>query len=142
MVFVHPFISFDQFTYFFSHSLIIVIFLQTTHKMLCHALRLPIPPVSANSSGEEVGSGLEAGDPCSTVSKKLNKLLLAGCDQSGTSTLFKQVQYGWNISLKRKTFLYVSLGSPLIASLTKSVWFIHRNHLYKLVTYIVMLDRK
>ncbi|TMW94781.1 hypothetical protein EJD97_009797 [Solanum chilense] len=70
---------------------------KTTHKLLCHALRLPIPPVSANSSGEEVGSGLDAGDPCSTVSKKLNKLLLAGCDQSGTSTLFKQAKIVYHV---------------------------------------------
>ncbi|XP_015064822.1 extra-large guanine nucleotide-binding protein 1-like [Solanum pennellii] len=70
---------------------------KTTHKLLCHALRLPIPPVSTNSSGEEVGSGLDAGDPCSTVSKKLNKLLLAGCDQSGTSTLFKQAKIAYHV---------------------------------------------
>ncbi|KAL3350659.1 hypothetical protein AABB24_023205 [Solanum stoloniferum] len=70
---------------------------KTTHKLLCHALRLPIPPVSANSSTEEVGSGLDAGDPSSTVSKKLNKLLLAGCDQSGTSTLFKQAKIVYRV---------------------------------------------
>ncbi|XP_049350326.1 extra-large guanine nucleotide-binding protein 1-like isoform X1 [Solanum verrucosum] len=70
---------------------------KTTHKLLCHALRLPIPPASANSSGEEVRNGLDAGDPCSTVSKKLNKLLLAGCDQSGTSTLFKQAKIVYRV---------------------------------------------
>ncbi|KAJ8530131.1 hypothetical protein K7X08_036966 [Anisodus acutangulus] len=64
---------------------------KTTHKLLCSALRLPIPPVSANSSGE-VGSGFNAGDSCSADNKKLNKILLAGCDQSGTSTLFKQAK--------------------------------------------------
>ncbi|WMV13003.1 hypothetical protein MTR67_006388 [Solanum verrucosum] len=70
---------------------------KTTHKLLCHALRLPIPPASANSSGEEVRNGLDVGDPCSTVSKKLNKLLLAGCDQSGTSTLFKQAKIVYRV---------------------------------------------
>ncbi|XP_049407261.1 extra-large guanine nucleotide-binding protein 1-like [Solanum stenotomum] len=70
---------------------------KTTNKLLCHALRLPIPPASANSSGEEVRNGLDAGDPCSTVRKKLNKLLLAGCDQSGTSTLFKQAKIVYRV---------------------------------------------
>lgn len=65
---------------------------KATHKLLWSALRLPIPPVSANSSGEEVQSGLDAGDSCSADNKKLNKLLLVGCDQSGTSTLFKQAK--------------------------------------------------
>ncbi|KAJ8572305.1 hypothetical protein K7X08_008816 [Anisodus acutangulus] len=65
---------------------------KTTHKLLCSALRLPIPPMSANSSGEEVGSGLDSRDSCSADNKKMNKLLLAGCDQSGTSTLFKQAK--------------------------------------------------
>ncbi|XP_059314121.1 extra-large guanine nucleotide-binding protein 1-like [Lycium ferocissimum] len=64
---------------------------KTTHKLLCSALRLPIPPVSKNSSGEEVGSGFGVGDSCNADNKKL-KLLLAGCDQSGTSTLFKQAK--------------------------------------------------
>ncbi|XP_060168322.1 extra-large guanine nucleotide-binding protein 1-like [Lycium barbarum] len=64
---------------------------RTTHKLLCSALRLPIPPVSKNSSGEEVGRGFGVGDSCNADNKKL-KLLLAGCDQSGTSTLFKQAK--------------------------------------------------
>lgn len=108
-LFIHSLLLIS-FTYFFSHSLIILILLQTTHKLICSALRLPIPPGSAIFSGE-VGSGLDAGHSCSTVTEKLNKLLLLGCDQSGTSTLFKQVQYGQNISLKKKMFLYVSLDS-------------------------------
>ncbi|PHU10553.1 hypothetical protein BC332_22413 [Capsicum chinense] len=70
---------------------------KTTHKLFCAALRLPIPPLSANSSDEEVGSGLGAGDSRSTDSKKLNKLLLAGCDQSGTSTLFKQAKIVYRV---------------------------------------------
>ncbi|KAM3377079.1 extra-large guanine nucleotide-binding protein 1 [Capsicum galapagoense] len=70
---------------------------KTTHKLFCAALRLPIPPVSANSSDEEVGSGLGAGDSRSTDSKKLNKLLLAGFDQSGTSTLFKQAKIVYRV---------------------------------------------
>lgn len=70
---------------------------KTTHKLLCSAFGLPIPPVSANSSNEEVRSGLDAGDSCSTDSKKLNKLLLAGCDQSGTSTLFKQAKIVYHV---------------------------------------------
>lgn len=47
----------------------------------------------ANSSGVEVGSGLDVGDSRSADKTKLYKLLLAGCDQSGTSTMFKQVMY-------------------------------------------------
>ncbi|KAK4378382.1 hypothetical protein RND71_000244 [Anisodus tanguticus] len=70
---------------------------KTTHKLLCSALRLPVPPMSANSSGEEVGSGLDSRDSCSADNKKMNKLLLAGCDQSGTSTLFKQAKIIYRI---------------------------------------------
>ncbi|XP_009590649.1 extra-large guanine nucleotide-binding protein 1-like [Nicotiana tomentosiformis] len=70
---------------------------KTTHKLLCSALRLPTPPVSANSSGVEVGSGLDVGDSRRADNKKLNKLLLAGCDQSGTSTMFKQAKLIYHV---------------------------------------------
>lgn len=77
--------------------------------------------MSANSSGVEVGSGLDVGDSRRADNKKLNKLLLAGCDQSGTSTMFKQVMYRWDDSLKKKTLIYLSLDSQLAVNLTESM---------------------
>ncbi|KAH7832999.1 hypothetical protein Vadar_002211 [Vaccinium darrowii] len=58
-------------------------------KIVCALLSLPIPPEDAKPSGEEVAN--TAND------KTLNKLLLVGCDKSGTSTIFKQAKMVYNV---------------------------------------------
>lgn len=62
-------------------------------KFICAALSLPVPPESCDevkNEANEIGSA-------SVDQKTVKKLLLVGCDQSGTSTIFKQVIYSWEV---------------------------------------------
>jgi hypothetical protein len=64
--------------------------LQTTTKLVCAVLSLPVPPNSKSHSGGEVNGVI----PDNLEQKKsLLKLLLVGYDKSGTSTIYKQVKY-------------------------------------------------
>ncbi|GFY89651.1 extra-large G-protein 1 [Actinidia rufa] len=63
---------------------------KTGIKLVCAFLSLPIPPESANPSGDEVV-------PKYSEQKTLNKLLLVGCNKSGTSTIFKQARMVYNV---------------------------------------------
>lgn len=58
--------------------------------MLCMALSLPFPSNMANPGGEDSVRGRDA-NAKRIERSMINKLLLVGCDQSGTSTIFKQV---------------------------------------------------
>ncbi|KAH7834664.1 hypothetical protein Vadar_018390 [Vaccinium darrowii] len=61
-------------------------------KIVCALLSLPIPPEDAKPSGEEVVNTANG-----VLHKTLNKLLLVGCDKSGTSTIFKQAKMVYNV---------------------------------------------
>ncbi|XP_027112370.2 extra-large guanine nucleotide-binding protein 1-like isoform X1 [Coffea arabica] len=63
-------------------------------KLICAALSLPIPPESCNGEVEK-----DADKVCSEGldQKADNKLLLVGCDQSGTSTIFKQAKILYDV---------------------------------------------
>ena len=69
--------------------------MQSGSKLICAALSLPIPPESCNGEVEK-----DADKVCSEGldQKADNKLLLVGCDQSGTSAIFKQVFHTWKCS--------------------------------------------
>ena len=62
-------------------------FLQPTTKLACAVFNLPIPSSSVHSGEEKVDKASSSPEP-----KMLHKLLLVGHDQSGTSTIFKQVR--------------------------------------------------
>ncbi|XP_057494685.1 extra-large guanine nucleotide-binding protein 1-like [Actinidia eriantha] len=70
---------------------------KTGIKLVCAFLSLPIPPESANPSGEEVGKIAKEVVPKYSEQKTLNKLLLVGYDKSGTSTIFKQARMVYNV---------------------------------------------
>lgn len=84
------------------HLILIVInyefFPQKLAKMVCLALCLPFPSDTSNPGGEDTGRNRDA-NAKKTEQCMTNKLLLVGCDQSGTSTIFKQVRCSWwNVS--------------------------------------------
>lgn len=56
--------------------------------MLCWALSLPFPSGTGSRGAEEVKNNKDNVN-------MMNKLLLVGSDQSGTSTIFKQVTHVW-----------------------------------------------
>ncbi|KAG6383054.1 hypothetical protein SASPL_157212 [Salvia splendens] len=66
-------------------------------KMLCMALSLPLPSSNrANPAGED--SIRDSEKCCKRIERSMmNKLLLVGCDQSGTSTIFKQAKILYNV---------------------------------------------
>ncbi|PSS29347.1 Extra-large guanine nucleotide-binding protein like [Actinidia chinensis var. chinensis] len=70
---------------------------KTGIKLVCALLSLPIPPESANPSGEDVGKIANGVVPTYREQKTLNKLLLVGYDKSGTSTIFKQARMVYNV---------------------------------------------
>lgn len=57
-------------------------------KVACALLSLPIPSNPSNAPSEEGDKALST----QFEEKTLNKFLLVGSDQSGTSTIFKQVR--------------------------------------------------
>ncbi|KAL3538920.1 hypothetical protein ACH5RR_002286 [Cinchona calisaya] len=62
-------------------------------KYICAALSLPTPPESCDEVDNHAGKvGSEDLDQ-----NIVNKLLLVGCDQSGTSTIFKQAKILYNV---------------------------------------------
>lgn len=63
--------------------------LQTSIKLVCNVLSLPIPSDCANVSADEVNTQ-------NSVEEKMpSKLVLVGYHKSGTSTIFKQVRHWW-----------------------------------------------
>ncbi|KAG6383113.1 hypothetical protein SASPL_157151 [Salvia splendens] len=65
-------------------------------KMLCMALSLPLPSNRANPAGED--SIRDSENVAKRIERSMmNKLLLVGCDQSGTSTIFKQAKILYNV---------------------------------------------
>ncbi|KAL3515225.1 hypothetical protein ACH5RR_022127 [Cinchona calisaya] len=63
-------------------------------KFICAALSLPIP---SELCDEEVEKDAEKVCSDDADQKVVNKLLLVGCDQSGTSTIFKQAKILYNV---------------------------------------------
>lgn len=61
-------------------------------KLVCAILSLPVPSRSAASSIEQTNSLFNRTIPDYFEQKALQKLLLVGCDGSGTSTIFKQAK--------------------------------------------------
>lgn len=62
-------------------------------KFICAALSLPIPPESCDevhNEADKIGSD-------NVDQKTVKKLLLVGCDQSGTSTIFKQAKILYDV---------------------------------------------
>lgn len=67
---------------------------------MCAALSLPYPSDASVSDSVDVDKGVAEANARNLEQNVMNKLLLVGCDQSGTSTLFKQVDHHWwNFSL-------------------------------------------
>ncbi|KAL1554211.1 Extra-large guanine nucleotide-binding protein 2 [Salvia divinorum] len=65
-------------------------------KMLCMALSLPLPSSKANPAGDD--SIRDREKAAKRIERSMmNKLLLVGCDQSGTSTIFKQAKILYNV---------------------------------------------
>ncbi|THU74968.1 hypothetical protein C4D60_Mb04t38980 [Musa balbisiana] len=62
-------------------------------KLLCPVLSLPFPSKVANPSGEEVNNLFSRAVPDCFDTKALQKLLLVGHHESGTSTIFKQAKF-------------------------------------------------
>ncbi|XP_058191004.1 extra-large guanine nucleotide-binding protein 1-like [Rhododendron vialii] len=89
-------------------------------KLVCALLSLPTPPKDTNPSGEEVANPANGVLSNFIQQKTLNKLLLVGCDKSGTSTIFKQAKMVYNvpfsederqsIKLQIQSSLYCYLG--------------------------------
>ncbi|XP_057769760.1 uncharacterized protein LOC130989709 isoform X2 [Salvia miltiorrhiza] len=61
-------------------------------RMLCSALALPFPSDMANHGGEEVNKDRDRVNAKNLEESTRYKLLLVGCDQSGTSTIFTQAK--------------------------------------------------
>lgn len=78
---------------------------QPRMKFICAALSLPVPPESCDEVKNEA-NGISSDY---VDQKPVKKLLLVGCDQSGTSTIFKQVIYFWEA--KKCKIFHHALGS-------------------------------
>ncbi|KAK9136439.1 hypothetical protein Syun_015769 [Stephania yunnanensis] len=61
-------------------------------KLLCTFLSLPIPSKIANPAAEEMSYLVGGAIPDYLEKRMLQKILLVGCDGSGTSTIFKQAK--------------------------------------------------
>ncbi|KAL8060501.1 hypothetical protein ABFX02_02G028600 [Erythranthe guttata] len=66
-------------------------------RLLCAALSLPYPSDTANLSNEDVEKNNDKVNSKNVEQSTMNKLLLIGCDQSGTSTIFKQAKILYNV---------------------------------------------
>lgn len=66
-------------------------------KIVCAALSLPYPSDASLTDGVDVDKGRAEAEAIARnlEQKMMNKLLLVGCDLSGTSTIFKQVYRFW-----------------------------------------------
>lgn len=88
-------------------------------KIVCAALSLPFPSDASLPDGVDADKGRAEAIARNLEQKMMNKLLLVGCDQSGTSTIFKQVYHFWY------NFLFL-FGTPfcllLLLTKLKSVW--------------------
>lgn len=62
--------------------------LQKHMKLICAALSLPSPP----DRGKEANGDINGVSSNHDEQRMLHKLLLVGSDESGTSTIYKQVQ--------------------------------------------------
>lgn len=84
--------------HFFGFSLLVMCFsiedisLQAGMKLLCSILSLPTPCKEIVTPGEEVSNMTNRPMPDYFEQRTLQKLLLIGYHQSGTSTIFKQVR--------------------------------------------------
>ncbi|PIN16773.1 G-protein alpha subunit (small G protein superfamily) [Handroanthus impetiginosus] len=61
-------------------------------RLVCAALSLPFPSDATNPDGEDVDKERDKVNLKNLEQKMMNKLLLIGCDQSGTSTIYKQAR--------------------------------------------------
>ncbi|KZV42406.1 extra-large guanine nucleotide-binding protein 1-like [Dorcoceras hygrometricum] len=66
-------------------------------KIVCSALSLPFPSDSSKPGGSGVAKETEEVNSKNLEAKSMNKLLLVGCDQSGTSTIFKQAKIVYKV---------------------------------------------
>ncbi|CAA0830914.1 Extra-large guanine nucleotide-binding protein 1 [Striga hermonthica] len=66
-------------------------------KILCAALSLPFPSDTSDRDNGDVDEDTEKVIRKIPDNKTMYKLLLVGCDQSGTSTIFKQAKIAYNV---------------------------------------------
>ncbi|XP_057782900.1 extra-large guanine nucleotide-binding protein 1-like isoform X2 [Salvia miltiorrhiza] len=66
-------------------------------KIVCAALSLPYPSDTSISDGVEVDKGAAEAVARNLEQKMMNKILLVGSDQSGTSTIFKQAKIVYGV---------------------------------------------
>ncbi|XP_073118454.1 extra-large guanine nucleotide-binding protein 1-like [Henckelia pumila] len=66
-------------------------------KFVCSALSLPFPLDSSKPGGSGVAKETDKVNSKNLEPKLMNKLLLVGCDQSGTSTIFKQAKIVYKV---------------------------------------------
>ncbi|KAL0384145.1 UNVERIFIED_CONTAM: Extra-large guanine nucleotide-binding protein 1 [Sesamum radiatum] len=61
-------------------------------RIVCAALSLPFPSDITNTTGEDIDNNSNKANSKNLEQDTKNKLLLVGCDQSGTSTIYKQAR--------------------------------------------------
>lgn len=66
-------------------------------KIVCAALSLPFPSDASPPDGVDADKGRAEAIARNLEQKMMNKLLLVGCDQSGTSTIFKQAKIVYSV---------------------------------------------
>ncbi|KAI3446051.1 hypothetical protein Pfo_002716 [Paulownia fortunei] len=66
-------------------------------RIVCAALSLPFPSDTTNPGGEDVDKDRDKANSKNPEQNMMNKLLLVGCDQSGTSTIFKQAKILYDV---------------------------------------------
>ncbi|KAG8364279.1 hypothetical protein BUALT_Bualt19G0111800 [Buddleja alternifolia] len=70
---------------------------KTTVRIVCAALSLPLPSDTSNPGGEDVDKDTDKSNSKNLEQKTMNKFLLVGFDQSGTSTIFKQAKILYDV---------------------------------------------
>ncbi|XP_011088321.1 extra-large guanine nucleotide-binding protein 1 [Sesamum indicum] len=66
-------------------------------RIVCAALSLPFPSDITNTGGEDIDNNSNKVNSKNQEQDAKNKLLLVGCDQSGTSTIYKQARILYSV---------------------------------------------
>ncbi|KAL0365456.1 UNVERIFIED_CONTAM: Extra-large guanine nucleotide-binding protein 1 [Sesamum angustifolium] len=72
-------------------------------RIVCAALSLPFPSDITNTGGEDIDDNSNKINSKNPEQDTKNRLLLIGCDQSGTSTIYKQARILYSFSRKMRS---------------------------------------